>query len=436
MRPNRFLALLAWAAPLALVLGACGGAPAATPTTAPAPQKLVIAATADPAVSPMRNMVVEGLAEKALGFPIEWVDLPYDDLYNKALQGGRSKSAEFDLYMMDDPWVPQFGLEGITTDLTAMGYAPDTGFVQNTIDLGYWPPRSGSRIPGIAPETPPHLYALPIIGDTQLFFYRKDMMEKAPETWDDIRALAKKTDPSSQRYLMAMRGVSGNPIVTEWFPYLYSFGGSMFDDHWNVTFNRPEGAAALQLFVDLLRYQPKDVVNFDAPEQGACYLQGQCLTNIEWTGYLLLAEDPSGSKVVGKTGWTLPPMQARHASEIGNFMMGIAAGSQRKEAALKFLQWFTSDATQREFARRRGVPVRTSAFDDPSLQAQFPWLPTIKQALDNSVARPRTPEWAKVESILGGHLHKAVLGQEGVQPALDQAAAEVTAYLKSKAYYR
>ena len=96
---------------------------------------------------------------------------------------------------------------------------------------------------------------------------------------------AKQADPAKQRYLLAMRGVSGNPIVTEWFPYLYSFGGSIFDDRWKVTFNSPEGIAALQLFVDLMKYQPKDVANFDAPDQGACYLQGQCITNIKLAGW-------------------------------------------------------------------------------------------------------------------------------------------------------
>ena len=48
----------------------------------------------------------------------------------------------------------------------------------------------------------------------------------------------------------------------------------------------------------------------------------------------------------------------------------------------------------------------------------------------------RTPEWAKVEAILGKHLHMAVTGQVGTQAALDTAAAEVTDYLKGQGYYK
>jgi hypothetical protein len=66
------------AAVVMLFMSACGSLALETPTQAPATQKLVIAAMADPAISPMRNMVIEGLAEKQLGLNVEWVDLPYE----------------------------------------------------------------------------------------------------------------------------------------------------------------------------------------------------------------------------------------------------------------------------------------------------------------------------------------------------------------------
>ncbi|HEY1012570.1 MAG TPA: hypothetical protein VGE07_07695 [Herpetosiphonaceae bacterium] len=128
---RRTIALALFAA----LLIACG-APAETPTPAAAtPRRIVIAAANDPAVSPMRNMISEGLAEKALGFNVEWVDLSYNDLYKTALEQG--KTGAYDLYLLDDPWVPQFSLEGVITDLTALGYEPDSGFVPPSLELGY-----------------------------------------------------------------------------------------------------------------------------------------------------------------------------------------------------------------------------------------------------------------------------------------------------------
>lgn len=217
---------------LLATLSACMGAPVTVvaPTTAPVEQ-LVLAAAADAAVTPMHQMIISGLAEKELGLQIQWLDLSYDTLRSSIVQGGEQHSAAYDLVMLDDPWVPEFALKGYIADLTKLGYTADAGFVPSTLAVGYWPPQAGPRVPGIAADAPPHIHALPIIADTQLFFYRKDLIKQPPETWDDLLALSKQADPAQQRYLLAMRGAAGNPIVTEWFPYLYSFGGEVFDAH-------------------------------------------------------------------------------------------------------------------------------------------------------------------------------------------------------------
>lgn len=412
--------------------------PAATPTPAPTQTpEITLAFTADPGSVVLFNLLNQGVLEDELGIKLKIVEFTFEDAHRVQTEQGQANGSTYDLFMMDDPWVPEYALNHYVANLTELGYQPDAGFVPNTLELGYWPPHSGPRFPGVDAAAPSELYALPLIGDTQLFTYRKDLIDQAPESWADILQIAAaQSDPAAKRYISTMRGVSGNPIVTEWFPYLYSFDGELFDDQWQPRFNSPEGVAALQLFLDLMQYQPEGVANFDSSEQLACYLEGQCLTNIAWTGSILAAEDPSQSKVVGLNGWTTTPQQVRHSSQIGNFMLAIAQGSKNKEAALKVLQWLTSDEFQLEFAKQRGIPVRVAAFTDPALQSQYPWLPVVQEALNNSVARPRTPDWAQVEVILGGHLHQAVIGQEDPQTALDLAAQEVTEFFTQKGYYQ
>ncbi len=421
-----------------LVLAFVASAIITAPTAAKAQGgKIIIAAGADASTVPMRDMINQGLAKKALGFDVEWVEFPYDDLYTKLVQVGQNKGSDFDLIMMDDPWVPQFASSGWLEDMTKMGFTPDDDLVKATVEVGYWPPRSGPRIPGIGADVKSELYALSIIGDTQIFFYRTDLVKDAPKTWDDINKIGETmADKSKNLYALAMRGVKGNPIVTEWFPYLYSFGGSIFDDKWHVTFNSPEGVAALQEFVGLMKYEPDGVASFDSAEQGTCYLQGQCITNIEWTGWIQAAEDPTQSKVVGKTGWTTTPGKVRKASQLGTWIMGIAANSNNKDQALAFMKWFTGADAQRELASRKGVPVRTSVYTDKDLDAKYPWLPVILEALNNSVARPRTPDWSQVEATLGLHLNNAVTGKEQPKEALDNAAGEVTKLLDGLGYYK
>jgi len=436
MKPRFIAQLVMWGLVVLLSLNsACGAAATSTPMPTAVPE-ITLVFTADPSSTVLFNLLKQDTLEKKLGIKLKVVEMNFDDAHRAETEQGQANGSTYDLFMMDDPWVPEYAMNHYVANLTQLGYQPGEGFVQKTLELGYWPPRSGPRFPGIDAQAPSELYALPIIGDTQLFTFRKDLIAQAPQTWEDIKQIAQnQADPAAKRYILAMRGVAGNPIVTEWFPYLYSFDGELFDDQWHPQFNSAKGVAALQLFLDLKAYQPSDVAKFDSSEQLACYLEGQCLTNITWTGQILAAEDPSQSKVAGKNGWATTPQEVRHSSQIGNFMIAIANGSKNKEAALKVLQWLTSDEFQLEFAKQRGIPVRVAAFEDPALQAQYPWLPVIRQALDNSVARPRTPDWAQVETILGGHLHQAVLGQETPQAALDAAAEEVTAFFKQKGYY-
>lgn len=420
---------------LAALLAGCGTpAPPPPPPPAPVPE-ITLAFTADPSSTLLHDLLKQRDLAKTPGVKLKIVELTFDDAHRAQTEQGKSGGGTYDLFMMDDPWVPEYAMNGYVASLGELGYQPDDGFVKNTLELGYWPPRSGPRLPGVDASAPSALYALPIIGDTQLFTYRKDLVERAPESWDDIRTLAGQADPAAKRYVLAMRGVAGNPIVTEWFPYLYSFGGEIFDDAWHPRFAGPEGLAALQLFLELKPHQPSDVAAFDSSEQLACYLEGQCMTNIIWTGQLLAAEDPSQSKVAGKSGWTPTPRQVRRGSQIGNFMIAIASGSKNKAAALEFVRWLTGDEFQLAFAKQRGIPVRVGVFENPTLRAQYPWLPVIQQALDGSVARPRTPDWAQVEAILGQHLHRAVTGEEAPQAALDAAAQEVEALLGQKGYY-
>jgi len=62
-------------------------------------------------------------------------------------------------------------------------------------------------------------------------------------------------------------------------------------------------------------------------------------------------------------------------------------------------------------------------------------IPVALEQVDaGSLPRPRTPDWAKVEEILGIELNKA-LQRGSTDDALDVAAQQATDYLKEQGYY-
>ncbi len=79
------------------------------------------------------------------------------------------------------------------------------------------------------------------VGNSQLFFYRKDLFQKhnlkEPATWDDVLAAAKTISENETNgapgggkvYGYVMRAAQGNAAVADFMPIFWAFGGEMFD---------------------------------------------------------------------------------------------------------------------------------------------------------------------------------------------------------------
>src|ERR1041385_1230576 len=128
--------------------------------------------------------------ESQTGVHIEIAEFPYANLFEKELIDLNSRTGAYDLIMLDDPWFPRFAsLNGRLTDLTPLlikrgkGSKPDEDFLPSSVALGREPYEAGA------------FYALPYVGNSQLFFYRKDLFQKhnlkEPTTWDEVLSAAK-----------------------------------------------------------------------------------------------------------------------------------------------------------------------------------------------------------------------------------------------------
>src|ERR1041385_7824543 len=102
---------------------------------------------------------------------IDIAQLPYTNLFEKELIDLKSRTGAYDLIMLDDPWFPRFASEQLLTELTPVikwrrPDFPDGDFLDYSIALCRQPYQTGAH------------YALPYVGNSQLFFYRKDLFER------------------------------------------------------------------------------------------------------------------------------------------------------------------------------------------------------------------------------------------------------------------
>ncbi|HXT62676.1 MAG TPA: ABC transporter substrate-binding protein [Pyrinomonadaceae bacterium] len=369
--------------------------------------------------------------ETQTGIHINVAEFPYANLFEKELIDLNAHSGAYDLIMLDDPWFPKFASLNVLTDLTPLlqkrgKTGPDDDFVATSLALCREPYQTGT------------LLALPYVGNSQLFFYRKDLFAKhnlkEPATWDDVLAAAKTISEQETNgapgggkvYGYVMRAAQGNAAVADFMPIFWAFGGEMFDSSGQPTVNSPEGIAALKFMIELGKYSPPGYPSFNADEVGAHLLQGTAAMSINWPAWISSFSDAEKSKVIGKMEFgQLPGAKNAGRAEIGNWLIAIPRDARNVEAAMDFLLWATSREQMKLSATRGNPPTRKSLFTDPELVGKFPSYPAQLRSLESSRPRPRTPQWNEIENAFGIYLSKANSGELTAEDAMNQANAEI-----------
>lgn len=379
------------------------------------PVKLVIAARGGSHVDVLEAVKADFEAEN--NCTIEILGLEAADLKQKMSLDSQNPTGAYDLAMADDPWMPELLEADIFLKLSDFGYAEDSDFVKASLDIGRDPYGEGD------------VYALPFAGNVQLLFFNKQVLDdkgfNVPESWEDVLNIAKAVNGKDGKVGYVIRGQQGNPIVSDYLPVLWAYGGDVFDKDWNLTIDSEEAKEALELYMDLLangaNYEKNDIV--------AAVSDGKAAMSLGWPSWYISGESASAE-------YASIPSKATNGSSayptgmIGNWMMGVTSNSGNPELAVKFLEYVTSAEVQKMAAEFGGVPTRTSVFTDSELVAKYPYFETILDGTINSVVRPRTPLWTDIETAYGAELSSAISGTKSVDKALADARTAIEAIMK------
>jgi len=371
------------------------------------------------------NAGVEGSALKAAAHEwgelrntrIEVVELPYANLFEKESLDLQSRTGAYDVIMLDDPWFPKLSADG---GLTPLPRAPDADFLASTLAVCR---QSGTY------------YALPYVGNSQLFFYRKDLFDKyklgPPDRWEKILTDAKAIGEGEKMFGYVMRAAPGNSAVTDFMPLLWAFGADIFDAQGKPNLASPEAIEALRFMVELGKYSPPGYAGFNAAEVSAQLLQGTAAMSINWPAWIAAMDDPSKSKVVGKIEFApMPSARLAGVAELGAWLLAIPAGSAHRDAALDFISWATDPVQMTQAAMRGNPPTRRSVFQSGDLIRKFRAFPAQLAALESARPRPRTTQWNEIENAFGVSLSEANSGAATPEAAMQQANREIAAILE------
>jgi sorbitol/mannitol transport system substrate-binding protein len=380
---------------------------------------------------------------------LEWVTLEENALRQKVTTDIATKGGQYDVVTIGTYEVPIWAKQGWLVALDNLGDAYDMDDLLPAI-------RGGLSLDG-------KLYAAPFYGESSMVMYRKDLMEKAgltmPDapTWDQIKEAADKmTDRAAGINGICLRGKAGWGENMAFLTAMSnSFGARWFDEQWKPQFDQPEWKDTLQFYVDLMKADgPAGASSNGFNENLALFQQGKCGM---WIDATVAASFVTGkdSTVADKVGFALAPDKGlgKRGNWLWAWSLGIPAGTQKAEAAQKFIAWATSKDYLALVASKEGwanVPpgTRTSLYANADYQAAAPFAkmtldsinaadptkPTVKPVPYTGVQFVAIPEFQGIATNVGQLFSAALAGQMSVDDALKQAQ-DSTAREMQKAGY-
>ena len=432
--------------PTAFMLGLCSASLLAFAAHA---ETLTIATVNNGDMIRMQKLT-DDFKTKNPGIDLNWVTLEENVLRQRVTTDIANKGGQFDVLTIGTYEVPIWAKNGWLVPLENLGADYDVDDIIPAI-------RGGLSVDG-------KLYAAPFYGESSFVMYRKDLAEKAgvkiPDapTFDQIADAARKmTDRANGINGICLRGKAGWGENMAFLTTLSnSFGARWFDENWKPQFDQPEWKKTLQSYVDLMKEAgPEGASANGFNENLALFQQGKCGMWIDATVAASFVTDPKNSTVADKVGFALAPDTGlgKRGNWLWAWSLAIPAGTQKAEAAEKFIGWATSKGYAELVASKEGwanVPpgTRQSLYSNAeydkaapfakmtleSINAADPTKPTVKAVPYTGVQFVAIPEFQGLGTTVGQLFSAALAGQMSVDDALAQAQQVATSTMTEGGY--
>ena len=262
------------------------------------------------------------------------------------------------------------------------------------------------------------LYAVPYNTNTQLLWYRSDLVPNPPTTWDQMISDAEQLAKEGKPHYIEIQGAQYEG-ATVWFNSLVaSAGGSVLNASSTAPSLGAPGLKALQVMSRLanspaadpsLAVQQEDQ-NRLAMEDGTAAFE----LNYPFVYPSMQMDNPQLFK---HFKWALYPRVYPNVPSrvtIGGIDLAVSAYSAHPELARQAILCLRDRPNQILAAVKGGLPpTLMSLYTDASFVKAYPYAAAIKQALLTASVRPKTPFYQNV-SIVISH---AVSPPVGISPA-------------------
>lgn len=302
-----------------------------------------------------------------------------------------AEDSSIDVMGLDVTWAAEFAEAGWIRPWTGEARRrAERGTLRVPLQTGMWKGR---------------LYAVPYTTNTQLLWYRADLVDEPPRTWAEMLAAARRLAAEGRPHLVEVQGAQYEGL-TVWFNTLVaSAGGSVLDAAATApSLGRPAVRAAT-IMRDLARSPAADPSlpnqmedqNRLAMESGRAAFQ----LNYPFVHPSMKANNP---RLFEHLRWApYPRVDASRPARptIGGNDLAVGAYSHHPRQAFEAALCLRNRENQIAAAVDGGLPpTLRELYSDEEFVRSYPFAGAIRRALENASVRPLTPAYQNVSIVI------------------------------------
>ena len=322
------------------------------------------------------------------------------------------------------------------------------------------------------------LFAAPITTNTQLLWYRPDLVAPPPPTWDQMLADADRLHAEGKPSWIAVQAKQYEGLVVWFNTLLESAGGRVLsEDGKTVTLvDTPEHRAATVKALQIIKSvatAPGADPSVTQTDEGTARLAleaGNAALEVNWpfvfssmlenatkggVPFLPLADKPEMAGSINDAGTFAPTDEqfaiALEASKqvfafapypgvmpgqparvtLGGLNFAVASTTRHPAEAFEAIRCIRSESNQRYTSIDGGLPaVRASLYGDPDFQKKYPQYAIIRDQLITAAVRPATPNYQAMSTRISATL--APITSIDPQVTADELAVQVQKAIDGK----
>ncbi|GHJ52823.1 sugar ABC transporter substrate-binding protein [Nonomuraea sp. TT08I-71] len=253
------------------------------------------------------------------------------------------------------------------------------------------------------------LYAAPKNTNVQLLWYRSDLVQEPPKTWDEMISAAQQLKQQGKPYQVLTMGAQYEGLVVLYNTLAESAGGKILSDDGKKAVM---DAGTVRALDQLKKFATSGVTSpsFSNATEDPVRLEFQSgggAFEVNWP-FVYPAMQEAAPDLAKKVKWArMPGIDANTPSKvtIGGVNMAVSAYSKHPTESFEAAKCIRSAEHQKFSAVNDGVPPTIeSVYADPEMDKAYPMKETILEELKEPAVRPLTPAYQSISTVMSAIL--------------------------------